>query len=81
MTVNAEGGFVATSIGYGLLVEESEVPIQRVHYRLLAGTFNLAAVKLRSFAASALTDGIRIRPDRLRVAFKDNGKLADSAAR
>ena len=28
VTVNAEGGFVATSIGYGLLVEESEVPIQ-----------------------------------------------------
>ena len=27
VTVNAEGGFVATSIGYGLLVEESEVPI------------------------------------------------------
>ena len=27
-TVNAEGGFVASSIGYGLLVEESDVPIQ-----------------------------------------------------
>ena len=78
VTVNAEGGFVATSIGYGLLVEESEVPIQ------LAGspldrTFNLALnVTLRSFPANALMDGIRIRPDRLRVAFKDNGQLADS---
>ena len=78
VTVNAEGGFVATSIGYGLLVEESEVPIQ------LAGspldrTFNLALdVTLRSFPANALMDGIRIRPDRLRVAFKDNGDLADS---
>src|SRR5262245_60605079 len=27
-TVNAEGGFVATSIGYGLLAAETEVPIQ-----------------------------------------------------
>jgi hypothetical protein len=27
-TVNVEGGFVATSIGYGLLVEEQGVPIQ-----------------------------------------------------
>jgi hypothetical protein len=35
-------------------------------------------VTLRSFPANALRDGIRIRPDRLRIAFKDNGDLADS---
>ena len=77
VTVNAEGGFVATSIGYGLLVEESEVPIQR-SIPTLGGTFSLAAVTLRFFPANALMDGIRIRPDLVRVAFKDNGQLADT---
>ena len=72
-TVNAEGGFVATSIGYGLLVEENEVPIQVAD----AGSINLAQVKLRSFPASALRDGVRIRPDRARLAFTDNGQLAN----
>jgi hypothetical protein len=78
VTVNAEGGFVGTSIGYGLLVEESEVPIQLASPPLQR-TFNLASdVTLGSFPANALRDGIRIRPDRLRIAFKDNGKPADS---
>jgi hypothetical protein len=79
VTVNAEGGFVATSIGYGLLVEESEVPIQGFFVSTsTTGTFNLASVPLSALGTSALTDGIRIRPDRLRIAFKDNGQLADS---
>jgi hypothetical protein len=78
VTVNAEGGFVATSIGYGLLVEESEVPIQGFLVSSSTGTFSLALVPLSSLGTSALTDGIRIRPDRLRIAFKDNGQLADS---
>ena len=30
VVVNAEGGFVATSIGYGLLVEESAVPLRAI---------------------------------------------------
>ena len=78
VTVNAEGGFVATSIGYGLLVEETEVRIQLPNSPL-AKTFNLATeVTLRSFPANALRDGIRVRSDRLRVVFKDNGQLADS---
>jgi hypothetical protein len=80
VTVNAEGGFVATSIGYGLLVEEREAPIQGFLLVSSLGTINLASVPLRSFGTSALTDGIRIRPDRLRVAFKDNGQLADSVS-
>ena len=66
VTVNAEGGFVATSIGYGLLVEESEVPIELSAVDSGSfGTFNLASVTLRFFPTSALTDGIRIRPDLL----------------
>jgi hypothetical protein len=79
VTVNAEGGFVATSIGYGLLVEESEVPMELSAVTSGSfGTFNLSDVTMRSFPESALTDGIRIRPDRLRVALKDNGDLADT---
>jgi hypothetical protein len=77
VTVNAEGGFVATSIGYGLLVEEREAPIAGALVSGSFGTFNLRSVALRSFPASALTDGIRIRPDRVRIAFTDNGQLAD----
>jgi len=104
-TVNAEGGFVATSIGYGLLVEESEATIEwsrasevknatlRALLTTIAVDFqkwlnakkvgpppliNLANVPLRFFPSSALIDGIRIRPDRLRIAFKDNGDLADN---
>jgi hypothetical protein len=76
-TVNVEGGFVATSIGYGLLVEENETRIQGPLLASSQGTFSLALVALRSLPASALTDGIRIRPDRLRIAFKDDGRLAE----
>ena len=70
-TVNAEGGFVASSIGYGLLVEENDVPIQVAD----AAPIDLAEVKLRSFPTSALLDGVRIRPDRARLAFTDNRAL------
>src|SRR5882724_1666662 len=77
-TVNAEGGFVATSIGYGLLADERNVPIQPgPQLGTLENTFDLGLVKLRFFPTDALADGIRVRPDRLRIAFKDNGQLAD----
>jgi hypothetical protein len=77
VTVNAEGGFVATSIGYGLLVEDAEVPLQAFLSNALSDTFNLGVVTLGSFPTSALRDGIRIRAELLRIAFKDNGQLAD----
>jgi hypothetical protein len=76
VTVNAEGGFVATSIGYGLLVEESQVPIQG-SFLTQEGKVILRLLSLDNLGTSALTDGIRIRPDRLRIAFNDNGQLAD----
>jgi hypothetical protein len=110
IVVNAEGGFVASSIGYGLLVEESGVALQwprasdvqdntlknqlktiaaarQVWLQALAKktgppppapSIDLARVPLRLFASSALSDGIRIRPDRLRLAFQDNGALANN---
>jgi hypothetical protein len=112
-TINAEGGFVASSVGYGLLVEETEVPIQWARSTEVrntsprpapAATFsgqiqqlaqrrqdwlrdpvanplpsmNLADLPLRLLPTSALTDGIRIKPDHVRIAFEDNGSLASN---
>jgi hypothetical protein len=75
-TVNAEGGFVATSIGYGLLVAETEVPIQ---WPLAANDLiDLEKLSLDYFPPTALIDGIRIRPDRLRLAFNDDGHLSNA---
>jgi hypothetical protein len=118
-TVNVEGGFIATSIGYGLQVEEVGVAIQwqnadavdnppanastvvattaanRIRWlealrqaragTLPAGqtvppepTLDLAALPLRLLPASALADGIRLRPELVRVGFENNGRLAAS---
>jgi hypothetical protein len=108
-TINVEGGFVATSIGYGLLVEESEVAIQwsradeikdatlGAPLTTIASDFqkwlnakksgpppfpppsmNLADLPLRLLPTSALTDGIRIKPDHVRIAFENNGDLASN---
>lgn len=71
--INAEGGFVATSIGYGLAVESSRVTLNN-----LPDPVNLQNVRLKQFPASALQDGVRVRPNFLRIAFLDNGDLATS---
>jgi len=78
VSINVEGGFIATALGYGLAVETSEVPI-RVPQALVsdANTFPLSDLPLSSFSAKVLTDGIRIRPNFVRIAFTDNGELAD----
>ena len=67
ISINAESGFVATALGYGLEVEtiDSAItlppPVQT--------NFNLANVALRQLPTSALQDGIRIRPDLIRLCF------------
>lgn len=66
--INVEGGFVATSIGYGLAVESLNVSV--ANPRAALGT-----LKLSQFPTSALQDGIRIRPGCTQVAFA-NGELA-----
>ena len=63
--INVEGGFVTTSIGYGLAVETLDVPISPTP---LANT-SLGDIPLSSFPTSALQGGIRIRPDFMRIAF------------
>jgi hypothetical protein len=89
--VSVEGGFVATSVGYGLAVEETGVsvtipdpgslsgsPLQTVVQGWRANNgINLAEFPLRFFPPDALLDGIRIRQNFLRVAIGDNGSLAD----
>lgn len=115
-TVSVEGGFVATSIGYGLLVEEQKVPIRweraadvqtelplgpgEQSIKVLADrwlkalearrrqpglplpslSLNLSRLPLRLLPPDALLEGIRLRPGLLRLAFKDNGSLADALA-
>jgi len=101
LTVSAEGGFVATSIGYGLAVDSRDVTlrpaaiadVQDPALRAQLATVidaqgnwianslvNLGDVPLRFFTVSALRDGIRIRPDWLRLALRDNGVLSDQLA-
>ena len=85
ISVNVEGGFTVTSIGYGLSVEERDVDIT-VPSTITSTVpapggdrklFPLAQLPLRAFPPSALLDGVRIRPNFLRVALGTNGSLAD----
>ena len=68
--INVEGGFVATSIGYGLAVENLDVQVAPPPPPLppLTFPFNLGILRLDQFPTSALQDGIRIRPNFLNVA-------------
>ena len=88
--VNADGGFVATHIGYGLAVEQRDVSlqignvadIQDVILRNELATWqpgvnvNLGHLALRLIPSSALLDGVRLRPGFIRIALEDNGQLA-----
>ena len=64
--INVEGGFVTTSIGYGLAVENLDVSVTDPEG-------DLRSIKLSQFPTSALQDGIRIRPNFLRVAMDGSG--------
>jgi hypothetical protein len=64
--INVEGGFVTTSIGYGLAVESLDVSVSNP-------TKSLGELTLSQFPTSALQDGIRIRPNFLRVALNGSG--------
>lgn len=70
--INVEGGFVATSIGYGLAVESLDVAVSRV----TSDTVNLGDLTFGQFPTSALQDGIRVRPNFHRLAFANGGGLS-----
>lgn len=86
--VSAEGGFVATSIGYGVAPENADVKLlQNIANNSLSAlaiaaattaTLDLGQLMLKFFPQDALLDGIRIRPGWLRVALQNNGKLANN---
>jgi hypothetical protein len=89
LAISVDGGFVATSIGYGLAVEERDVKMQLAAAAEIqdltlraevvawpATGVNLGHLPLRLIPTSALLDGIRLRPGLLRIALQDNGQLA-----
>ena len=77
--VNGEGGFVASSIGYGLAVESLDVSVNGLPAIPTPPTVpppvDLATLSFNQFPTSALQDGIRIRQNFLRIAFDSNGSL------
>ena len=76
--INVEGGFIATSIGYGLAAESLAVTVSSAGLEANpAGsqTTRLENVPLANFPVSALQEGIRIRPNLVRIAFDDSGSL------
>jgi hypothetical protein len=75
--INVEGGFVATTLGYGLAVDTSDVPIRVPQALVSDNTFPLPELPLSAFSPKVLSDGIRIRPNFIRIAFTNNGELAD----
>jgi hypothetical protein len=77
--INVEGGFVTTSIGYGLAVDSRDVTLSDLPPAVgTAGppAVNLAELKFNQFPTSALQGGIRIRPNFVRLAFNAFGNLA-----
>jgi hypothetical protein len=78
ITISVDNEFVATAIGYGLATGDSDVALAVARALVDAkGRVNLAEVPLGAFPLDALRDGIRIRPELHRIAFRDNGNLAD----
>ena len=79
VSINVEGGFVATTVGYGLAVEEQEVLL-----RLKSGDItedinkkkivDIKNLPLNRFPPEAVSDGFRIRPNFLRIAFTTDSK-------
>jgi hypothetical protein len=73
--INVEGGFVATALGYGLVVEAPDVPVRVPQDLVSDATFPLSELPLSAFSPKVLSDGIRIRANFVRIAFTNNGEL------
>jgi len=74
--INVEGGFVATSIGYGLGVETLDLSLKED--KVDSGTdekkITLSDLELDDFPTNALQEGIRVRPTFIRIAL-ENGSI------
>jgi len=83
--VSAEGQFVATAIGYGLAAEPGDVlfDLASIPPALVTPNpndpndplINVANLPLSAVPADALHDGLRVRPDYVRIAFDVNNNL------
>jgi hypothetical protein len=81
IAVTTEGSFVVTSIGYGLAVESEDVLITRARVPGAPDQkddtiIDLGSIPLNALPPTSLLDGIRIRPDYLRVALQSGGTLS-----
>jgi hypothetical protein len=74
--INVEGGFVATSIGYGLGVDTLDVQLKEENLSVTIidnqKTIKLSDLRLRDFPTTALQEGIRIRPNFIRIALQNS---------
>lgn len=76
ITINVEGRYVATAIGYGLVADTAVVPPQTTGEKddpLTQDTVPVGEIRLSQFTSEALRGGFRIRPSLLRATF--NGAL------
>jgi hypothetical protein len=75
ITVTTEGAFVVSAIGYGLAVQDEAVKFNAD--QLPTGDpVDLSKIPLSALPPDCLLDGIRIRPEYLRVALQTGGALA-----
>lgn len=81
VTINAEGGYVATAIGYGLAVEDEPVelfaePSNGAITSTGATTeVDLSILPLEALSPNAVSEGFRIRPDYIRLVVGLDGTL------
>src|SRR5207237_1233532 len=71
IAISVDNEFVATAVGYGLATGAPDVTL-----RLKNPPVDLPTLTLGNFPLDALLDGIRIRPELHRIAFRDSGGLA-----
>jgi hypothetical protein len=72
VAVSVDNEFVATAVGYGLATGDPDVA-----FAINTPSIDLGGLALGAFPLDALRDGVRIRPDLHRLAFQNNGALAN----
>jgi hypothetical protein len=80
IAINVEGGFIADTIGYGLVPATQGVPLLEAARQagglITGGQINLNDIPLGLFPAGALAEGVRVRPPMVPLAFQAGGLLA-----
>lgn len=74
VTINAEGGYVATAIGYGLAVEDEPVELF-IDTSSASPQVDLNNLPLEALSPNAVSEGFRIRPDYIRLIVGLGGTL------